>query len=223
MAKKTLDKKTEAIVEKEIKEEEIIDKEVIDKDADVVDEIPMSDDLSKKETVKKNKSYKEIRSALKQQKYDIEVEILNLDTGTVLYKDPSGREAFRMKKFGERAFVLMDDLFNIVNKHRGFFEKHVICISDIDSEEFTVDDVLFALNLEDLYSNIKDHTGDYIDYILKELSVDKFNKIVSESNKEMVERLAARAVVLYKECKFDSRRKEDILAEKLGKEELFYE
>lgn len=218
MAKKTMDKKTETKVDKEIKAEEIIDK-----DADVVEEVPVPDVLIKKEIAKKNKSYKEIRSALKQQKYDIEVEILNLDTGTVLYKDPSGRETFRMKKFGERAFILMDDLFNIVNKHRGFFEKHVICITDVDSEEFTVDDVLFALNLEELYSNIKNHTGDYIDYILKELSVDKFNKIVSESNKEMIERLAARAVALYKAGKFDSRRKEDILAEKLGKEELFYE
>lgn len=218
MAKKTMDKKTEDKVAKEINEEEIIDK-----DAVAVEEVPVSEEPIKKDTVKKNKSYKETRSALKQQKYDIEVEILNLDTGTVLYKDPSGREVFRMKKFGERAFVLMDDLFNIVNKHRGFFEDHIICISDVDSDEFTVDDVLFALNLEDIYNDIKNHTGDYINYILTELSMDKFNKIVSEAKIEMAESLASRAVIMYKEGKFDSRRKEEILAKKLGKEELFYE
>lgn len=46
------------------------------------------------------KTYKQLRSKLRKLKDEIEVEIMNLDTGTVLYRDE--RLIFEMNKAGEK-------------------------------------------------------------------------------------------------------------------------
>lgn len=48
------------------------------------------------------KTYKQLRSELRKLKDEIEVEIMNLDTGTVLYRDRDERLIFEMNKAGEK-------------------------------------------------------------------------------------------------------------------------
>ncbi|HBG2921431.1 TPA: hypothetical protein KPW58_000001, partial [Clostridioides difficile] len=83
------------------------------------------------------KTYKQLRSELRKLKDEIEVEIMNLDTGTVLYRDRDERLIFEMNKAGEKTFILLSDLYEISNKHRGYFENYLITIIDVDSDDYT--------------------------------------------------------------------------------------
>ncbi|NJJ37490.1 hypothetical protein GSQ51_19715, partial [Clostridioides difficile] len=84
------------------------------------------------------KTYKQLRNELRKLKDEIEVEIMNLDTGTVLYRDRDERLVFEMNKVGEKTFIILSDLYEISNKHRGYFENYLITIVDVDSDDYTV-------------------------------------------------------------------------------------
>ena len=80
---------------------------------------------------------------------------------------------------------------------------------------------LTYLNLEELYNDIERYDTDYVGYILTKLDMDKFERVVESSDIKLVNSLANRAVKLYREKKFDSRLKEDILARRLNRTSLF--
>ncbi|AUO78226.1 TPA: hypothetical protein KRE09_002357 [Clostridioides difficile] len=167
------------------------------------------------------KTYKQLRSELRKLKDEIEVEIMNLDTGTVLYRDRDERLIFEMNKAGEKTFILLSDLYEISNKHRGYFENYLITIIDVDSDDYTVEDILEYLNLKDMYEYLDEYDLDYINHILLKLDNDKFVNLVEKANYGLIECLGSRVIELYKKGKFDSHYKERLIATRLGLQSLF--
>lgn len=171
------------------------------------------------EPVRKN--YRQLRTELLELRDTIEVEIVNLNSGETFYRDKDGREIFRLTKPSDKEYVLLSDLYDIANRHRGYFTNHLIAITDVVSTDYDLEDILTYLNLEDLYNEIERYDTDYVGYILNKLDMDKFERVVETADLKLVNSLANRAVKLYKEKKFDSRMKEDILARRLNKHSLF--
>ena len=60
-----------------------------------------------------------------------------------------------------------------------------------------------------------------MDYILNKLDINKFERVVESCDEKLVNSLASRAVKLYREKKFDSRLKEEIISKRLNRESLF--
>ncbi|MCC0642162.1 hypothetical protein [Clostridioides sp. ES-S-0049-03] len=183
-----------------------------------VEQINETEILQKKNS---RKSYKQLRSELRKLKDEIEVEIMNLDTGTVLYRDRDERLIFEMNKAGEKTFILLSDLYEISNKHRGYFENYLITIVDVDSDDYTIEDILEYLNLKDIYEYLDEYDLDYINHILLKLDNDKFVNLVEKANYGLIECLGSRVIELYKKGKFDSHYKERLIATRLGLQSLF--
>ena len=167
------------------------------------------------------RTYRELRNELRTKKDHIEVEIVNLNSGETFYRDKDGREVFRLTKPSDKEYILLSDVYDIANRHNGYFSNHLIAITDVVSSEYDLEDILTYLNLEDLYDDIERYDTDYIGYILNRLDLNKFERIVQNADLKLVNSLANRAVKLYREKKFDSRLKEDILARRLKKHSLF--
>ena len=172
-----------------------------------------------KEPVRKN--YRQLRTELLDLRDVIEVEIVNLNAGETFYRDNSGREIFRLTKPSDKEYVLLADVYDMANRHKGYFSNHLIAITDVVSSEYDLEDILTYLNLEDLYDNIEKYDTDYVGYILNKLDINKFERVVETADIKLINSLANRAVKLYKEKKFDSRLKEDILAKRLNRNSLF--
>ena len=173
------------------------------------------------EPVKVRKNYRQLRSELVDLKNRIEVEIVNLNSGETYYRDKDGREVFRLSKPSDKEYILLADVYDIANRHSGYFTDHVIAITDVVSDEYDLEDILEYLNLKEIYNDIERYDTDYVDYILNKLDMNKFERVVNSCDVKLVNSLAARAVKLYRERKFDSRLKEEIIAKRLNRHSLF--
>ena len=173
------------------------------------------------EEVVERKTYRQLRNELRNLKDHIEVEIVNLNSGETYYRDKDGREVFRLSKPSDKEYILLADVYDIANRHSGYFTDHVIAITDVVSDEYDLEDILEYLNLKEIYNDIERYDTDYIDYILNKLDMNKFERVVNSCDVKLVNSLAARAVKLYRERKFDSRLKEEIIAKRLNRHSLF--
>ena len=173
------------------------------------------------EEVVERKTYRQLRNELRNLKDHIEVEIVNLNSGETYYRDKDGREVFRLSKPSDKEYILLADVYDIANRHSGYFTDHVIAITDVVSDEYDLEDILEYLNLKEIYNDIERYDTDYIDYILNKLDMNKFERVVNSCDVKLVNSLAARAVKLYRERKFDSRLKEEIIDKRLNRHSLF--
>lgn len=193
------------------KEIEIVDK-VIDDEEDTEEKIELP--------VKERKSYRELRKELRNKKNDIEVEILNINSGGTSCRDRFGRVLFDFDFYGEREFVLLADLYEVATKYKNFFLKHQIVIIDVDSDEYDIDDMIEFLGLNEIYDEIENYDTDYISQILK-LKNKEFEELINNANEDLLRSVASRAIDLFNQDKFDSSKKERIIARRLGREDLF--
>ena len=175
----------------------------------------------KVEEVVERKTYRQLRNELRTLKDHIEVEIVNLNAGETYYRDRDGREVFRLSKPSDKEYISLADAYDMANRHSGYFSDHIIAITDVISDEYDLEDILEYLNLKEVYNEIERYDTDYIDHILNKLDINKFERIVESCDLKLVNSLSARAVKLYRERKFDSRLKEEILAKRLNRDSLF--
>ena len=185
------------------------------------------DDVKVEETVEveditPRKTYRELKKEFKSKQHEIEVEVLNLNSCANSCRGRDGRLIFKFNKSGDREFISLADLLEVANRHKGFFEKHLIAIIDIDNDEYELEDIITYLNLDEIYqeNEIENYDTDYIGQILK-MDAKKFTRLVEDANTDLVKTIAGRAVELFKKGKFDSRLKEDALCKRLNREDLF--
>ena len=212
--KKTRKSTTRKTTKKAKKEVEVV--EAIIDDVDVEENVEV-------EEVKPRKTVRELRAEFRDKKNEIEVEIINLNSCATVCRDRTGRELFRLNNTGDRDFLTLADIYEVANRHKGMFEKHWIAIIDVESKyDYEIEDILTYLNLDEMYQehNIENYDTDYISQILK-MDVRKFEKYIEEANESLVRMVASRAVDLYRNKKFDSRIKENVLAKRLNREDLF--
>ena len=78
------------------------------------------------------------------------------------------------------------------------------------------------LYLDEIYqeNEIENYDTDYVGQILK-MDAKKFKRLIEDSDIKLVKTIAGRAVELFRNGKFDSRIKEEVLCAKLNREDLF--
>ena len=176
------------------------------------------------EEIKPRKTLKELRNEFRKKKYDIEVEILNLNSCATSCRGRDGRIIFDFERSGDREFITLDDALEIASRYKGFFERHLITIIDVDcgEDEYDLEDIINYLNLGEIYQDngIENYDTDYIAQILK-MDTKKFKRLIEDADIELVKSVTNRAVELFRNGKFDSRMKEEILSSRLGREDLF--
>lgn len=176
--------------------------------------------MFKAQSVEEKRSLRELRQELKKRK-SLEVEIMSLSTGTVVYECPKTRYKFALGKVGARESLELDVLTTLVNRSRNIFENHLITIVDFEDEDYTVEDLITYLGLQDIYTDIENTDVDYIAEILK-LDNDEFEELINKKgNDSLVEKVAERAVYLYKQKKFDSHTKQRLLSKRMNIDDLF--
>ena len=191
--KEVIKKNTKTSKKKEVKKAKEI--EIIDEIIDDVEEI--EEDIEIEEIVPR-KTYKDLKKEFRSKQYEIEVEILNLNSCATSCRGRDGRLIFNFNKSGD------------------------IAIIDVDSDEYDLEDIITYLNLDEIYqeNEIENYDTDYIGQTLK-MDTRKFTRLVEDANTDLVKTIAGRAVELFKKGKFDSRLKEDALCKRLDREDLF--
>ena len=187
----------------------------------IVDDVKVEETVEVEEVVPR-KTYRELKKEFKSKQYEIEVEILNLNSCATSCRGRDGRLIFKFNKSGDREFISLADLLEVANRHKGFFEKHLIAIIDIDNDEYELEDIITYLNLDEIYqeNEIENYDTDYIGQILK-MDTKKFKRLVEDADIKLVKTIAGRAVELFRNGKFDSRIKEEVLCARLNREDLF--
>ena len=187
----------------------------------IVDDVKVEETVEVEEVVPR-KTYRELKKEFKSKQYEIEVEILNLNSCATSCRGRDGRLIFKFNRSGDREFISLADLLEVANRHKGFFEKHLIAIIDIDSDEYELEDIITYLNLDEIYqeNEIENYDTDYIGQILK-MDTKKFKRLIEDADVKLVKTIAGRAVELFRNGKFDSRIKEEVLCAKLNREDLF--
>ena len=187
----------------------------------IVDDVKIEETVEVEEVVPR-KTYRELKKEFKSKQHEIEVEVLNLNSCATSCRGRDGRLIFKFNKSGDREFISLADLLEVANRHKGFFEKHLIAIIDIDNDEYDLEDIITYLNLDEIYqeNEIENYDTDYVGQILK-MDAKKFKRLVEDSDIKLVKTIAGRAVELFRNGKFDSRIKEEVLCARLNREDLF--
>ena len=187
----------------------------------IVDDVKVEETVEVEEVVPR-KTYRELKKEFKSKQHEIEVEVLNLNSCATSCRGRDGRLIFKFNKSGDREFISLADLLEVANRHKGFFEKHLIAIIDIDNDEYDLEDIITYLNLDEIYqeNEIENYDTDYIGQILK-MDAKKFKRLVEDADVKLVKTIAGRAVELFRNGKFDSRIKEELLCARLNREDLF--
>ena len=187
----------------------------------IVDDVKVEETVEVEEVVPR-KTYIELKKEFKSKQYEIEVEILNLNSCATSCRGRDGRLIFKFNRSGDREFISLADLLEVANRHKSFFEKHWIAIIDIDNDEYDLEDIITYLNLDEIYqeNEIENYDTDYVGQILK-MDAKKFKRLIEDADVKLVKTIAGRAVELFRNGKFDSRIKEEALCERLNREDLF--
>lgn len=188
---------------------------------EIIDDVEVEDTV-KVEKVATKKTYKELKREFRSKQYEIEVEILNLNSCSTVCRGRDGRLIFEFNKSGDREFISLADLTEVANRYKGFFKKHLIAIIDIDSDDYELEDIITYLNLDEIYqeNEIENYDTDYISQILK-MDAKRFKRLVEDAEIDLVKTIANRAIELFRNGKFDSRIKEEALCTRLNREDLF--
>ena len=187
----------------------------------IVDDVKVEETVEVEEVVPR-KTYIELKKEFKSKQYEIEVEILNLNSCATSCRGRDGRLIFKFNRSGDREFISLADLLEVANRYKGYFEKHLIAIIDVDNDEYDLEDIITYLNLDEIYqeNEIENYDTDYIGQILK-MDTKKFKRLVEDADIKLVKTIAGRAVELFRNGKFDSRIKEEVLCKRLNREDLF--
>ena len=187
----------------------------------IVDDVKVEETVEVEEVVPR-KTYIELKKEFKSKQHEIEVEVLNLNSCATSCRGRDGRLIFKFNKSGDREFISLADLLEVANRHKSFFEKHWIAIIDIDNDEYDLEDIITYLNLDEIYqeNEIENYDTDYVGQILK-MDAKKFKRLIEDADVKLVKTIAGRAVELFRNGKFDSRIKEEVLCARLNREDLF--
>lgn len=171
----------------------------------------------KEEKVEVKKTKRQIVAELNKVKKDIDVEIMNVSSGSVSYFNKLGYSIFDLRPT-ETAIVSLEDMFE-VSKSRGYFRNNLIIITDVYSEEYSLDDIFMFLKLDQINADINyDLIGEILEY-----DDNEFERVVNKKSKDFVKNIACRAIYSNNREDIDyelSRRKERVLCEKLGLDQL---
>jgi len=133
----------------------------------------------------------------------------NAGNTTVIYDCPKTMQHYEMR-YGDVEYMTYLELKTMKSLHPTMLENYLLIPIDINSEEFTLEDVLKLLKINGLYGEEMLIDGN-IDYILNELKPNTFESLLKDTNRPYVQLVIDRAIELAKKGEFNDYSKMTVL------------
>ena len=171
-----------------------------------------------RKTQPKKKSKAELRKILK----DAEAVVINNFGVKVKYEDNNGFE-LELLSYGDSEIVEVEELRKMHVRKKSFFNNYWILITEVicDDESVTLEDVYEYIGISKLYKEFANPDNEFFTDLLLDTSLDEFEKILDNMNKELVLQLFLRATELYQEKELNDFFKIRAIENKGGRPEVF--
>ncbi|MCP3925545.1 MAG: hypothetical protein GY714_23495 [Desulfobacterales bacterium] len=169
-----------------------------------------------------NKTVKPVNKRKKIDK-DLDILIMNNVGGDWVYQEKGiGGGYWNIAQFGDTEIMTVQQLQRMKASEPAHLMKLWVVLVDVysDDEDITIDDVIKFLGLDKLYNQeIKPNQID--DIILNTTDFYQFNNMLDKISSDMLRRVIDRAVMLYKEGRFNDPTKMEVFKKKMGNELIF--
>lgn len=171
-----------------------------------------------RKTQPKKKSKAELRKILK----DAEAVVINNFGVKVKYEDNNGFE-LELLSYGDSEIVEVEELRKMHVRKKSYFNNYWILITEIicDDESVTLEDVYEYIGISKLYKEFANPDNEFFTDLLLDTSLDEFEKILDNMNKELVYQLFLRATELYQEKELNDFFKIRAIENKVGRPDVF--
>lgn len=195
-------------------------KEVVDKTEDKV-ELSKEEPIKEK-PVKKKLNKSQISNLLKKHENDINVEVLNIGIGSVLYMNKMGQTYFDLE-LGESEIVSLGMIKEVCGRSMGFFKDFAITITNIfleDVEGITNQDVITYLGLDRVFKDVEGYDTDFVKEFVLNSDEQEFEKELKKKGRKFTKMIACKMIQLYQDGEDIDRNKEIIVKDLLELESL---
>lgn len=168
------------------------------------------------------KSRKQIASELRRNMGSIDVEILNISDMRVSHANKMGVFYFQLEP-NESVIISLEEIYEVKTKAKKCFTEHMIIITDVFSDDYSLEDIMAFLGLDNVYKGIDDPNSDFLEKFVVETNEDEFERMIQKKNKKEIKRIACKAMFLHYSDENDftlSRGKENILCKALKLDQL---
>ena len=171
-----------------------------------------------RKTQPKKKSKAELRKILK----DAEVVVINNFGVKVKYEDNNGFE-LELLSYGDSEIVEVEELRKMHVRKKSFFNNYWILITEVicDDESVTLEDVYEYIGISKLYKEFANPDNEFFTDLLLDTSLDEFEKVLNNMNKELVYQLFLRATELYQRKELNDFFKIRAIENKVGRPDVF--
>ena len=166
----------------------------------------------------KKKSKAELRKILK----DAEAVVINNFGVKVKYEDNNGFE-LELLSYGDSEIVEVEELRKMHVRKKSYFNNYWILITEVicDDESVTLEDVYEYIGISKLYKEFANPDNEFFTDLLLDTSLNDFEKILDNMNKELVFQLFLRATELYQEKELNDFFKIRAIENKVGRPDVF--
>ena len=166
----------------------------------------------------KKKSKAELRKILK----DAEAVVINNFGVKIKYEDNNGFE-LELLSYGDSEIVEVEELRKMHVRKKSFFNNYWILITEVicDDESVTLEDVYEYIGISKLYKEFANPDNEFFTDLLLDTSLDEFEKVLNNMNKELVFQLFLRATELYQRKELNDFFKIRAIENKVGRPEVF--
>ena len=171
-----------------------------------------------RKTQPKKKSKAELRKILK----DAEAVVINNFGVKVKYEDNNGFE-LELLSYGDSEIVEVEELRKMHVRKKSYFNNYWILITEVicDDESVTLEDVYEYIGISKLYKEFANPDNEFFTDLLLDTSLDEFEKVLNNMNKELVLQLFLRATELYQRKELNDFFKIRAIENKVGRPEVF--
>lgn len=208
------------MAEKTIKKGVKKTKDVADKTEDKVE--LTKEEIVKEKPVKKKLNKSQISNLLKKHENDINVEVLNIGIGSVLYMNKMGQTYFDLE-LGESDIISLGMMKEVCGRSMGFFKDFAITITNIfldEVEDVTTEDVMTYLGLDRVFKDIDDYDTDFLKEFVLGSDEQEFKKELKKNGRRFAKMIACKMIQLYQDGEDIDRNKEIIVKDLLELESL---
>ena len=179
----------------------------------------------KKPTTKrgrKTQPKKKSKATLKKLLKDAEAVVINNFGVKVKYENNNGFE-LELLSYGDSEIVEVEELRKMHVRKKSFFNNYWLLITEVicDDESVTLEDVYEYIGISKLYKEFANPDNEFFTDLLLDTSLNDFEKILDNMNKELVLQLFLRATELYQEKELNDFFKIRAIENKVGRPDVF--
>jgi hypothetical protein len=138
----------------------------------------------------------------------------NAGNTTVVFDCPKTGMSYKFK-YGDMEYLTFEELKSMKSEAFGLLENYILIPIDVNSDDYTIEDVLKILRIDDLYSEEMLIEGN-IDYILNNTKLSVFKAVVDDCSKRYLRMILDRALELAKTENLNDLSKMSYLEDVIG-------